>query len=120
VPQAITHENRWPAQATADWRRRSPPGAGKRQGLDRRQLAELVARQGGLCALCRRPLGVNFVVDHDHQLARQHGHNPRTGCSRCVRGILHTACNTAIGTFEDDPERLLAAAHYVTRLRRTY
>lgn len=92
----------------------------KRQGLDRLQLTALVTRQGGLCALCQRPLGGSFAVDHDHVLAVAHGHNPATGCRRCVRGILHTACNTAIGTFGDDPERLLAAAHYVTRLRRTY
>lgn len=92
----------------------------KRQGLDRLQLAALVVRQGGLCALCRRPLGAVYVVDHDHQLARAHGHNPRTGCRRCVRGALHHRCNAAIGALGDDPELLRNAADYVTRLRRTY
>ena len=97
---------------------RSPTG--KRQGLDRRQLAELVVRQGGLCAVCGRPLGASFAVDHDHVLAAQHGHKPTTGCRRCVRGILHHGCNFALGALGDDPEILLAAAAYVVRLRRTF
>jgi hypothetical protein len=92
----------------------------KRQGLDRQQLADLVRQQRGLCALCRRPLGASFVVDHDHQLAAQHGHNPLVGCRRCVRGILHTRCNSALGAIGDDPEALQRAAEYVTRLRRSY
>ena len=93
--------------------------AAKRQGLSRPQIEALRLAQGGLCALCARPLGYDFVVDHDHELAARHGHNPRTGCERCCRGLLHKRCNTLLGAFGDDPERLIAAATYVTRLRRS-
>ena len=80
----------------------------------------MVARQDGRCALCRRPLGATFAVDHDHLLAAQHGHRPDVGCRRCVRGVVHHRCNAAIAAFHDDPELLLAAAAYVVRLRRTF
>jgi hypothetical protein len=111
----------------AGQRRQRPLGAGDprrptrtRQGLTRLQLAALLNAQRGLCALCAKPLGSSYSVDHDHLLAKQHGHNPLTGCPRCTRGVLHPACNTGLGQLNDDPELLLRAAKYVTRLRRAF
>lgn len=37
-------------------------------------------------------------------------HNHRTGS---YRGTLCRGCNTGIGLFAEDPERLIAAAHYL-------
>jgi hypothetical protein len=91
----------------------------KRQGLTRLQLAELVALQAGKCALCERPLGARFAVDHDHELAASHGHNPRTGCLYCVRGALCHGCNRWLHTFRDTPAFLVRAARYAARLRGT-
>lgn len=72
---------------------------------------ELLSRQGGTCGICRKPPdgtpGTNSAwlhVDHDHL----------TGA---IRGLLCRACNTAIGLFRDDRERLQAAALYIRNAR---
>jgi hypothetical protein len=84
--------------------RRKAEGAGWdrhvewRYALTPAEVEAEVRRQGGLCAVCRVRMPEH--VDHDH----------RTGA---VRGILCFTCNTGMGNFGDDPERLLAAARYL-------
>jgi hypothetical protein len=74
----------------------------------------LLDAQGGACAICKvdTPTDVRtsrFHVDHDHACC------PGTrSCGKCVRGLLCHACNTALGNFQDDPERLRAALAYLT------
>jgi Recombination endonuclease VII len=54
----------------------------------------MVKRQGGLCAVCKRPpsgRNKHLSVDHCH----------KTGA---VRGLLCYKCNTAAGLLGDDPE----------------
>jgi hypothetical protein len=58
------------------------------------------------------------MVDHDHELARRHGHNPERGCPSCFRGIACNAHNAALGAFHDDPAVLRRAADYIERRRR--
>lgn len=47
-----------------------------------------LARQGGICPLCKKPIDYSIpreaVVDHDHKTGE-------------VRGVLHRACNGAEG-----------------------
>jgi hypothetical protein len=72
-----------------------------------------------VCAICQKPPdGVTWVVDHDHVLAASHGHPVGRGCPRCVRGITHMKCNSAIGMLGDDPALLRRAARYVEHLRK--
>jgi hypothetical protein len=66
-------------------------------GLNLRQVAELKAAQGGLCAMCR--LAPARVVDHDH----------RTGK---VRGILCYSCNRSLAIL-DDPFLMEQAERYI-------
>ncbi|MCM1943144.1 endonuclease VII domain-containing protein [Streptomyces sp. G3] len=75
----------------------------------------LLAAQGGKCAVC----GVDsptdfrtrrFHVDHDHSCCP----TTKKSCGQCVRGLLCHACNTGLGNFQDNPERLLAAVAYLT------
>jgi hypothetical protein len=61
---------------------------------------------GKPCPICASTLGSakgldQLCIDHDHE----------TGV---VRGVLCSSCNTALGMFEDDPERLRAAARFIS------
>jgi hypothetical protein len=81
--------------------------SGQRARLRRRKLAperydEMVAEQGGLCAICRAaPTGqLGLMIDHNHTTGE-------------VRGLLCGACNTGLGLFLDDPDLLERAAAYL-------
>lgn len=75
----------------------------QRYGIGVGQYRELVLAQEGRCALCAQPLGARHEVDHCHSTGR-------------VRGILCTGCNTGLGRFGDDPDRLREAARYLERI----
>ncbi len=68
-------------------------------GLTPEEFAARVALQDGRCAVCQEPM-TKMCVDHDHD----------TGL---VRGILCSPCNSGLGMFRDDPERLVAALIYL-------
>ncbi|MCU1617755.1 MAG: hypothetical protein JWO98_5295 [Frankiales bacterium] len=73
-------------------------------GLTPEGYDELLALQGGRCAICRNRPGKKkrFAVDHDHG----------TGA---VRGLLCSNCNhDLLGAGYDSPPKLLAAWHYLT------
>ena len=78
-------------------------------GIEVEQFDAMRAAQNYRCAICKRhedeltiPKGrVNkLVVDHDHE----------TGA---VRALLCNGCNSAIGYFDDDADRLEAAIAYL-------
>lgn len=79
------------------WRKRT-------YGISAYEYAERLAKQGGVCGICRMPetrkgnagKTLNLSVDHCHS----------TGA---VRGLLCSTCNSAIGLLRDR-ERLLASA----------
>lgn len=78
----------------------------QKYGLTLEEFDELLAQQGGGCAICGSPdpnaqHGV-WHVDHCHKTGR-------------VRGLLCGPCNTGIGQMRDDPARLRAAADYLER-----
>lgn len=72
-------------------------------GLSEADYEAMLQAQEGACALCRkRPdVGKHLAVDHCHKTGR-------------VRGLLCMLCNTALGKFNDDPERLRDAIAYLT------
>lgn len=73
-------------------------------GLDSHSYQQIIDSQGGRCAICDNdePGGRwnTFHLDHCHE-------------SDQVRGLLCHRCNTGLGQFQDDPERLEAAAKYL-------
>ncbi|MFF9002615.1 endonuclease VII domain-containing protein [Streptomyces achromogenes] len=84
-----------------------------RYGITLAQYEEMLAAQGGGCAICAATepggRGEKFHIDHDHACCPG-----IRSCGSCIRGLLCTGCNTALGGFRDDPKRLLAAVAYLT------
>jgi len=76
----------------------------RRYGLAPDQYDELLSKQNGRCAICDGPPngkgGLYFHVDHCHTSGE-------------VRGLLCHYCNTAIGSFRDDPALLRRAIAYL-------
>ncbi len=73
-------------------------------GVTVEQFREMLARQDGVCAVCRREPEAGphrgLVLDHDHD----------TGA---VRGLLCRPCNSGIGSLNDDPALLKRALAYL-------
>jgi hypothetical protein len=65
---------------------------------------EMVGLRGGRCDICGHKSNGrgSLHVDHDH-------------ISGKVRGLLCSSCNLALGLFQDEPDRLLAAEKYLRR-----
>jgi len=75
----------------------------RRYGIDQPTYLTLLASQGGKCAICgTAESGGHGVwhIDHDHETGK-------------IRGLLCHGCNTALGGFGDNPDRLLAAVDYL-------
>ena len=95
-PRCVTH---WRARKrelrTAAHNRRLE----KNFELTPEQYWALYALQGGKCFGCGYATGKakRLAVDHDHELALEHGHPPEKGCVRCVRALLCGQCNQIIG-----------------------
>ncbi|WP_091462479.1 endonuclease VII domain-containing protein [Micromonospora inyonensis] len=70
----------------------------RRYGIGKKEFDELLAEQGGVCAICGASEPQH--VDHDH----------RNGW---VRGILCFNCNGGLGQFRDDQSRLAGAITYL-------
>ena len=57
-------------------------------------------RQGGLCAICRKPYAKTLCIDHCHATGK-------------FRGLLCRKCNFVLGLCGDDPDVAEAAAAYL-------
>jgi hypothetical protein len=81
-------------------KRRYPSG---KHGFSAADRDELLAEQGGVCAICgtSEPSEGRWHLDHDHATDE-------------VRGVLCPHCNKGLGHFKDDTQSLLAAVAYLT------
>lgn len=79
-----------------------------RYGLTPEDREELAAFQGGRCP-CGNTIRDN---DHDHRLARAHGHEKGKACKYCMRGLLCASCNRFILGRGYTSARLRALADY--------
>lgn len=87
------------------------PDSWGRHGFSQHAYDEMLAAQGGGCAICGRSpqhrlrgrsVRTRLALDHDHT-------------SGAIRGLLCERCNLTIGRFEDRPELLEAAAVYLRK-----
>ena len=71
-------------------------------GIDQAEYDAMFERQGGRCAICRRPpkSGRRLHVDHDHDTGK-------------VRGLLCMPCNVFIGWIAEDVIVLKRAIAYL-------
>jgi hypothetical protein len=70
-------------------------------GISQADYDVLLARQGGVCAICgRRPKRGRLYVDHCHVTGR-------------VRGLLCRGCNFALGHLRDNQRTMIAALAYL-------
>ena len=69
---------------------------------------KILEKQDGGCKICKiKTPGRQgrFHFDHDHLTGK-------------IRGLLCNKCNLGLGQFKDDPEILIAAAHYLINSRK--
>jgi len=97
-------------QSTVSWHRKNPD-AWKQAYLLRTynitlsEYEELLAKQGGVCALCRTSETISrgtLAVDHCHETGK-------------IRGLLCFKCNTGIGALGDSVEGLERALSYLRK-----
>lgn len=69
-------------------------------GLTVTQFNVLQDQQQNKCAICSKPLGEKFCIDHCHETGK-------------VRGLLCYGCNSGIGLLNDDPALLTIAIEYL-------
>jgi hypothetical protein len=69
-------------------------------GISKDEYEAMLARQGGVCGICKKPPVEPFLVDHCHTTGK-------------VRKLLCRKCNTVLGFCGDDHRLLTAAAEYL-------
>lgn len=81
----------------------------KQYGITIDEVNQMWDDQDGCCAICGEP-----EPDQPDRFQRMHvDHDHETGV---VRGLLCSRCNQGLGYFQDDPDRLEAAAQYLRRI----
>lgn len=80
-------------------------------GLNLEEYNQIYELQGGVCAICRQPETRKLRgTDNIYSLSVDHNHE--TGE---IRGLLCRGCNSGLGHFQDNIERLQKAVSYLER-----
>jgi len=84
----------------------------KRYGLTPESYKTILDNQGGVCKICNSIEKDNkrLSVDHDHSCC-----SGTTSCRKCIRGLLCSRCNKALGMTKDSQELLLAMIKYLQK-----
>lgn len=90
----------------------------KKKGLTTLWYDQMLDKQGGRCAICFCPPTEmrsgkikRLNIDHDHRCCSD-------GCIKCVRGLLCSNCNRALGKFDDDIIIMSNAINYLKTYQR--
>jgi hypothetical protein len=90
----------------------------KKYGMTVQDYKNMLETQNGVCAICTRPERSRDATGKVRPLSVDHDHACCSGsvsCGKCVRGLLCNDCNTGIGKFSDDINRLTSAVAYLLR-----
>ena len=96
--RAIAHK-RWRERNPDRHKRHKRNGVLKKYGITVEDYDQLLLSQEGKCACCKQHITKGHV-DHNH-------------ATKQVRGILCPQCNTGLGMFNDDIDRLKMAVRYL-------
>ena len=79
------------------------------------QYQKLLEEQNHACAICGKvnASGQDLYVDHDHSCCFG-----SKSCGKCIRGLLCSKCNMALGLFDDSIESLNKAVEYRKKYSR--
>jgi hypothetical protein len=106
-----TEHREYFSQRNKEWIKQHPREAKSRwlkkvYGISIDDYEQLLERQNGRCAACRKLPGRRALcVDHDHN-------SSETGKIR-IRGLLCDFCNQALGYVYDNPDILRSLANYL-------
>lgn len=82
----------------------------RKYGMDPETFYEMLAAQGGRCAICRsrhaNTQKKRLNVDHCHETGQ-------------IRGLLCDGCNNGLGHFKDNIDSILRAVSYLAKTRLT-
>ena len=84
-------------------------------GITVEQYEKMYAEQNGCCAMCgksEKENGRQLAIDHDHSCCPE----PLRSCGKCIRGLLCSDCNVALGYYESTLKKELAR-QYLTRVQ---
>lgn len=72
---------------------------------------QLLSKQNHKCAVCDTEFSDTEKphIDHDHSCC-----SGQRSCGKCIRGLLCTRCNKAIGSFKDSTTLLQKAINYLS------
>lgn len=90
------------------WRADNPYHRVRLHGITVEQYQRMVKDRDGRCDICGQVPEQRLRVDHDHTCCPG-----KYSCGKCVRGLLCSGCNTALGGFRDNPDLLNAALRYL-------
>lgn len=78
-----------------------------RYNISRERYIKILHSQNGVCAVCKL-IPKKFCVDHDHTCCPG-----KKSCGKCIRGLLCSNCNTAIGLLKENVNTLFEAINYI-------
>lgn len=82
--------------------------------MEQQDYDALLAGQDGKCATCEQ--AGSLVIDHDHACCEESGRS----CGLCIRGLLCSSCNSALGLVSDSEGTLNNMLDYLKKWRNTH